>query len=344
MKVLITNANFETRGGTQGFVRCLTSGLESLGHLVLAYTNDPDQSRRLVKDDRLPMVTDIENPPFLPDVIHAQHHLDAMPALTALPEVPAIYHSHGAIWKDCVVKHPRIYRYLAMSRTSAHRIAVESNISPNDIEIFPNAVDLERFTKVRALPERPGRVLFFNRHHTADSATVSAIREATSKCGLELDCIGYYFGRLTEEPENVLPSYDIVFASGLSAIEALASGCAVVVLGRTSCGEMVQPENFDALRSTNFSIATNSPPPSAEKIEVQLDRYSPKGCSLVTERIRREADFRKSVTRLVEIYQSVIEQHRTRSPDPRAESLAMSKYLRRIVPVVRVTDSMLARN
>jgi hypothetical protein len=65
---------------------------------------------------------------------------------------------------------------------------------------------------------------------------------------------------------------------------------------------------------------------------------------LVTERLRCEADFRKSVARLVEIYQRVIEQHRTRSPDPRAESLAMSKYLRRIVPVVGVTDNRLARN
>ena len=107
---------------------------------------------------------------------------------------------------------------------------------------------------------------------------------------------------------------------------------------------MVVPENFDAFRGTNFSIATNSPPPSVEKIESQLRRYSPKSCALVTERIRREADFRKSVTRLVEIYQRVIEHHRTRSPDPRMESLAMSKYLRRIVPVVRLTDSMLARN
>lgn len=344
MKVLITSNNFETRGGAQAFVRCLANGLESLGHSVLVYTNDSHQRQRLSENDLLPLVTDIEDLPFLPDVIHAQHHLDAMPALAALPGVPAIYHSHGAVWKDCVVNHPRIYRYLAASRTSAHRIAVESNISPEDIEIFPNGVDIKRFTKVRRLPTQPARVLFFNRHHAADSAAISAIREATSKRGLELDCIGYYFGRLTDEPENVLPSYDIVFASGISAIEALASGCAVVVLGRTSCGEMVQPENFDAFRETNFSIATNSPPPSVEKIEMQLRRYSPQSCALATERLRCEADFRKSVIRLVEIYQRVIEQHRTRSPDPRAESLAMSKYLRRIVPVVRVTDNMLARN
>jgi glycosyltransferase involved in cell wall biosynthesis len=344
MKILITNTNFETRGGAQGFVRGLTGALQSLGHSALVYTNDPGQSERLLENDSLPLATDIENLPFSPDVIHAQHHLDAMPALAALPGVPAVYHSHGAIWKDCVVKHPRIYRYLVMSRTSAHRISVESNISPDNIEVFPNAVDLNRFTKVRTLPKQPRRALFFNRHHAADSPTVSAIRVATSKRGLELDCVGYYFGRSTEEPENVLPSYDIVFASGLSAIEALASGCAVVVLGRTSCGDMVQPENFDSFRDTNFSIATNSPPPSIERIETQLRHYSPKNCAVVTERIRREAGFGKSVTRLLEIYQGVIEEHLTRSPNPRAESFAMSKYLRRIVPVVRITDQMLARN
>jgi hypothetical protein len=160
---------------------------------------------------------------------------------------------------------------------------------------------------------------------------------------LELDCIGYYFGRLIDAPEKVLPRYDIVFASGLSAIEALASGCAVVVLGRTSCGEMVQPENFDRFREANFSIANNSPPPSVEKIEDELRRYSPEACSRVAERLRDEADFRKSIAKLVSIYERVVEQHRVCPPDFRGESLAVSRYLRRIVPLIRKTDEMLGR-
>jgi glycosyltransferase involved in cell wall biosynthesis len=338
MNVLITCTNL-AHGGAQSVARSLAHALRSLGHSVMVYSNEPARGEPALENPAR-VALDLENLPFRPDIIHGQHHLDAMTTLTALPGVPAIYHSHGAIWKDCVVKHPRIYRYLAVARTAAHRIAIESNISPGNIDVLLNSVDLSRFTEVRTLPAQARRVLFFNRHHHADSETVSAVREAVAKCGLELDCIGYYFGGLTDAPERVLPCYDIVFASGLSAIEALACGCAVIVLGRTSCGEMVQPENFDRFREVNFSLPNNSPPPAPAKIEAELSRYSPQACAAVTERLRDEADFGKSIAKLVGIYERVIEQHRSRPSDLRAESLAVSRYLRRIVPLVRKADEM----
>ncbi len=341
MNVLITSTNL-AHGGAQSIVRSLARGLQGFGHSVVAYSNISSQCDPPL-DDLVPVAPDLENLPFQPDIIHGQHHLDAMTAVMALPGVPAIYHSHGAIWKDHVVKHPRIYRYLAISRTAAYRIAVESNISPDNIEVLLNGADLTPCTEVRTLPAQARRALFFNRHHRRDSETVAAIREAVSRRGLELDFIGYYVGQLVDTPEKILPSYDIVFASGLSAIEALACGCAVIVLGRTSCGEMVQPENFDKFRMANFSIANNSPPPSIEKIKAELDRYSPTSCAAVTERLRDKADFRKSVAQLVNIYEGVVEQHRAHPPDPRAESLAMARYLRQITPLVRETDEMMEK-
>jgi hypothetical protein len=339
MNILLTCTTL-AHGGAQSIVRSLTRGLQNLGHSVIAYSNEPEPREPMPENDPVPVAFDLDHLPFRPDIIHGQHHLDALTALTALPGVPAIYHFHGALWKDCISKHPRIYRYLAVSRTAAHRIAVESNISPANIDVLLNSADLSRFTKVRTLPAQAGRALFFNRHHRADSETVSAVREAVSRRGLELEGIGYYFGRLTDTPEKVLPSYDIVFASGLSAIEALACGCAVIVLGRTSCGEMVQPENFDRFRGINFSLANNSPPPSVARIEAELARYSPQSCAVVTERLRDEADFSKSMAKLVEIYERVIDQHRARPIDMRAESLAVSRYLRRIVPLVKKTDKL----
>jgi glycosyltransferase involved in cell wall biosynthesis len=341
MNILMASTNLGY-GGAQSIVRSLSRGLKKLGHSVIAYSNEPERREVGLESDPVPVASELESLPFRPDIIHGHHHLDAMTAMTALPGVPAIYHFHGALWKDCVIKHPRIYRYLAVARTAAHRIAVESNISPDNIEVLLNSADLARFKEVRTLPAQARRVLFFNRHHRADSETVSAVREAVSKHGLELDCIGYYFDRLSDAPEKVLPSYDIVFASGLSAIEALACGCAVIVLGRTSCGEMVQPENFDRFREVNFSLANNSSPPSVARIEAELGRYSPQSCAAVTERLRNEADFTKSIAKLVDIYEGVIEQHRARPSDMRDENLAISRYLRRLVPLVRKADEMVS--
>lgn len=341
MRVLITNTRLEGRGGAESFVKDLARGLQSRGHSVLGYSAETVHRERLLENDVIPVATDLEGLPFRPDIIHAQHHLDAMTALTALPGVPALYHCHGAVWRECAPKHPRIYRYLTVTKTLAERMVVESNIAPADISVLLNAVDLARFSTVRTPPARPTRALFFNSRHEQNGDTVSAVREAASRRGLDLELVGLGFGVMMLAPEKALPSYDIVFASGRSAIDALACGCAVVVLGRTSCGEMVRSDNFDRLRQANFAIAVNSPPPSAETIAAELDRFSAEDCAEVSRRIRSEASFHEAVDALIPLYEDVIDRHRRVEPDLREEVLATSRYLRRIAPLIKMTDRML---
>ena len=341
MRVLLTNTRLDGRGGTESFMRDLARGLESRGHTLMAYGSDTQQQERLLENDVMAVATDLEHLPVRPDVIHAMHHLDAMTAIASLPGVPALYHCHGAVWRESVPKHPRIYRHLAVSTTLAERIAVEFNLAPDTITVLPNGVDLSRFRSVRSLPRRPARALFFNSRHRPDSDTLAAIREAAARLQMDLDCVGTPFGRSTREPEKLLPEYDVVFASGRSAIEALACGCAVVILGRTSCGELVRLENVASLRDRNFSIAVNSPPPSPDRIVAGLEHFSPEECAAVSARLRQEADFGQTVDALLAIYQQIVEQHRRAEPDPAAEMRAMARYLRRLVPLIKLTDRAL---
>ena len=338
MNILITNSCLESLGGSQSFVRDLGLGLQNLGHTVMAYSSDPGDREVLCQNGMVPTTDQLEKLPFRPDVIHGQHHLDAMAAIIALPGVPAIYHCHGAVWRECPPRHPRIYHYLAMSRTLAERIMVESNIAPAEITVWLNSVELGRFANVRTLPLRPARALLYNKMHGLDSPTTTAITEAASRLGIVLEFAGRKFDRLISDPQNFLPNYDIVFASGKSAIDALACGCAVIVLGRTSCGEMVVPENFDRLRQANFAIAVNSPPPSADKIERELRRYSAEPCTFVSQRVRHEADASLSAEKLVSIYEQVIARHQSTQPDLPAEMLATAQYLRKITPLVQICD------
>jgi hypothetical protein len=159
-----------------------------------------------------------------------------------------------------------------------------------------------------------------------------------------LDFAGERLGARITKPEQVLPDYDVVFASGISAIEAMACGCAVVILGRTSCGELVASHNFDRFRRVNFSIAVNSPPPSAANIALELERFSAEDAASVCARVRQEADFEQSVDTLVGLYAQVIEHHRTVASNPHEELLAAARYLRHIVPLIKMTDSMLDEN
>ncbi len=344
MRVLITNNTLRVRGGAESFVRDLVGDLQNCGHTAMFYSTDTEEAEHLAVGDIIQAVDDLEKLPEQPDIIHAQHHMDAMTALTAFPNIPAIYHCHGAVWRESVPRHPRIHHYLAMSRTLRERMIIEFNLAPNNVDVFLNGVDPRRFCKVRKLPQQPRRGLFYNKVSHRKSPTARAVESAAADFGIELDWIGRNFERMIGDPENVLPNYDVVFASGRSAIEALACGCAVVILGRTSCGEMVMPENFDRFRQVNFSIAVNSPPPSADEISRQLRHFSPERCKLVTERIRIEADSRTEVRTLIEIYERVIEQHRTTKIDAREELLALSHYMRRLVPLVRITDELQMQN
>lgn len=341
MRVLITNTRLDGRGGTETFTRQLARGLQSRGHTVMAYSSDAAELPRLLESDVIPVATDLTRLAVRPDIIHAQHHLDAMSALLSLRGVPAVYHCHGAVWRESVPAHPRILEYLAVSDTLAERLAVEFSIPPDRISVLLNAVDLSRFQPRGNPPGRPGRALVYHSRHDARSAPVRAIAEATTRRGISLDCVGARFGRATERPESLLQDYDLVFASGLSALEALACGCAVVVLGRTSCGALVGDANFDRFRRVNFSLPVNAAPPSASSIGCEIDRYDPAEVLRVSSRTRAEAGFDRLLDALVPVYERVVASHAGAVEDPDAESRAAAHYLRRIVPLVKMTDRLL---
>ncbi|MEM7147279.1 MAG: glycosyltransferase [Verrucomicrobiota bacterium] len=343
MKVLITNASLErrARGGTQGFIQDLARSLQKRGHSVMAYTSDPTQSRRLLHEDKIPVATDLENLEFVPDVIHGQHHLDAMSAITALPNVPAIYHSHGSIWKECLPLHPQIYQYVTVSRFQAERHLVESNLSAKNITVIPNGIEIARFPTVRDLPDRPKTALVYNRAAHKEHALTQTIETACRELGIKTDIIGLSSGNTIDNPEEVLPTYDVVFASGLSAMDAIACGCAVSILGRESCGSLVTDENFDRFREANFTIPANATPTTVADITRELSRYSADATRKATARMRCEGDFETVVDQLVDIYEKAITMHRENPPDPRLGILAVGDYLQTIVPLVKVVDDYL---
>lgn len=340
LRVLITNNRLDLRGGSEVFVRDLARELQRRGHTVIAYSSDLRESARMTELDPIPVASDIAEMTMRPDIIHGQHHLDAMTALFSLPGVPAIYHCHGAVWQETQPVHPRIHRYVAMSEFLARRIALESNVAADRIEVLPNAVDLRRFNRVRS-PMQPCRIaLFFNGHHSPDSPVVKEAREAARRCGLAFDTIGRPFGTWTDSPETTLPDYDIVFASGKSAIDALACGCAVIVLGRSGCGELVRPDNYERLRAANFSLPSDSDPPRADAIEAELRRYAPDDVSTVTQRLREDADFVRYVDRLESIYRRTIAEQAASPPESGAEWKAAGRYLRTLVPMIKQLDDM----
>jgi hypothetical protein len=91
---------------------------------------------------------------------------------------------------------------------------------------LPNFADLSQLPPRAPLPPRPARALVFS--NSAD-AHLWAVRAACERHGVPVEAIGAGVGQLAAEPAALLARYDLVFAKGRAAIEALASGAAVIL-------------------------------------------------------------------------------------------------------------------
>lgn len=338
MKVLIPTNRSDLFGGAETFTRDLALGLARRGHTVAVFNDGFYKSARPMESESIDVIRDIRSLSFIPDIIHGQFALETAVALSALPGVPAVFHCHGGGYFGAPFRHPRIYRYVAITPSLAQRLVIEMRLPESAMVVVPNGVDLQRFTRVRTPPARLARALFYNSYHREDSPTLRAIREAAAISGLALDEIGRRLGSSIDNPEEFLAGYDLVFASGKSAIEALSVGCAVVAIGLTGCGELVDLDNFDRLRRANFSVAVNSPPAGARGVAAEIARYAPDVCAAVTKRTRQEANGDIAILRLEEVYADAIERNRTQDADILAEHDAMARYLRRVAPFVSAME------
>jgi hypothetical protein len=173
-----------------------------------------------------------------------------------------------------------------------------------------------------------------------------AIGEAGLKTGIDIEFLRTPgIGQRRVNPEKFLLDYDLVFASGRSAIDAMACGCAVIVLSGASggwaavnCGELVDENNFARLRQANFAIPVNAPPPSIDAICSEIERYTAAGTAAVSRRIREVAGLEAYVDRFLDVYGRVMASWWTRAADLRAEQRAASEYLRSLARWAMLAD------
>src|SRR2546429_281603 len=86
-----------------------------------------------------------------------------------------------------------------------------------------------------------------------------------------------------------VPRYDLVFASALTALEAMACGRAVVVCDGRGLAGFVSPERFAHWRSCNFGLRTLAPEVSTSGVLREIDAYDAGSAAEVGRRVRQEA-------------------------------------------------------
>jgi glycosyltransferase involved in cell wall biosynthesis len=329
LRVLFTHRALEKRAGTELVTLELARGLRERGHQAIVYSTRLGAVAEEFHRATIPLVDDLTKLAVPPDVIHGQHHLDALTALLHFPGVPAIHVCHGWLpWEEAPLVFPRIRRYVAVDETTRDRLEFAGGIAPERIEILLNAVDLAQFPPRSPLPDRPRRALVFS--NLADESThLPALRQACREVGIEVDVAGRAAGRPVTNPGELLPAYDLVFAKGRSTLEALAVGNAVVVCDADGLGEMVTAENFARLRQRNFGFRCLDRPVTTAAAAAEIARYDAADAAAVSRLVRAEAGLDAAVDRYLDLYEQVIADHRE-LPAPTAleESRATAAYLR----------------
>jgi hypothetical protein len=306
VKILITNAALASWTGSELYARDIARGLRSRGHTPFLFSFSLGPLAEELRREGFVVVDDLTDLPESPDLIHGQHHAEAMAAIAFFPAAPAVFFCHGTEpWEEIPPHHPRIRRYVAVSDGVAEHVVLRAGIPERTVDVVVNFVDTARFTARGPLPPRPRRALVFS-NYVGESDFLSAVREACGRLDIALDVIGEGVGRPVKNPEGILGDYDVVFAIGRSALEAMAVGAAVILCNTEGIGGLVTPADRERLRRGDIGRASLTLPATADGIERELRKYDAPAAAAVRDHVRAEATLAGALDRVIGIYERAI--------------------------------------
>lgn len=258
-----------------------------------------------------------------PDVIHGHHSGPAMTALAAFPDVPAMFVAHSVAEFDRPPSHPSIRRYFAVS-SFLREFWSTPDVPLERFEILGNPVDTNALSLRPALPVRPATALVVAKL----PGQLEAIRAACASRGLKLKEVGWGIDKVSDDLPALFQRADIVFASGRSAFEAMASGCAVVLTEGAGTFGMVTTETLDRVTELNGSSRLLSLRPSVQTLTDAIDSYDPRNAAQVAQRVRDVKSLDVHGERLLAIYEEL----RASGPVPSSDSMALANFIEAYVP------------
>jgi len=339
ISVLFTNNALDARAGSETYVRDVSVALLRRGHHPVAFSLVLGRMADELRRATVPVIDNLAHLTAPPDVIHGHHHLETLMAALAFPDVPIVHFCHGWVpWEEIPLQHPSIRRYVAVDEVCVDRLIREEGVPPERTELLLNFVDLERFRPRGPLPQQPTRALVLSNGATADGYT-RTIGVACAARGISLDIVGLRRGNPTDAPETLLGAYDLVFAKGRAALEAMAVGCAVVLADTAGCGPLVTPGNFDRLRMRNFGIRELHHVHDSVWYGQQIAEYYAEAAADVCARVRAEASMEAAVDRLLMIYNAAM----ATPPVARDPFRATAEHLRRVALPLKQAHTLSTR-
>jgi hypothetical protein len=339
LRILITNNTLAERAGSEMYVRDIALALTRRGWEIVVFSLVLGEVAEELSKASVRVIDDFKALDAPPDIIHGQHHIETCLASLRFPKVPVVYFCHGVIpWEEIPPKLPTIRHYVAVDDAVFDHLVHSHEIPSDRITRIYNFADLARFKPRSPLPERPEKALVFS--NSASGVTqLPAIEQACGDLSIRLDVVGRDSGKPCPEPEEILGSYDLVFAKARAAIEAMASGCAVILCDAGGAGPLVTMENVSLLRPWNFGFRTLTLPLSAEYLKSQIRLSQSADATAVSNWIRSHASMDQALPQIEATYAKVLEEH-SLSPSIGEWELATAVADYMLVPARRIKELM----
>lgn len=340
MNILITNHGLDARAGTELYVRDLALGLKGAGHTPVCFAPVLGGVAEEIRAAGVAVTDTLDGLPA-PDILHCHHHHTTALACLAFPEVPALFVCHGVLpWQEApLARFSNIRRWAAVSEACRRKL-LDAGVPEDLIVLRLNGFDDARFTTGEPAAneaDRQARALLFS--NIAQPVDLLPFRAACAAHGMRLDHAGRA-GKVLGAPEEELPRYGLVFAKGRAAIEAMATGCAVILADYGKTGPLVTSANFDVLRQENFGIAVINNPPDEAALRDTIRRIDWEDAAKVSARIRAEAPFANTVADYLDDYAAI----RAEGPADASRIADEARaYLSAILPHLSERDALAGR-
>ncbi|NMB57093.1 glycosyltransferase family 4 protein, partial [Candidatus Beckwithbacteria bacterium] len=219
MKILITNFRYLGFTGTETFIYSLLKFLRL--NKINATFYSPFLGGEIVERTRrlgikcVDNLEEIKNEQF--DLIHCQQDLVAILSRFYFPKTPIVMLKHGFLTP--IDTHSGLVQFNYYGGISHELVKIweKEKIAKNRLFLFPNSVDLEKFSCFSPLPKIPQKLLVFNPR--IDQKAKLIIKNVATKNHLAVKFLG--LGKRIFNVEDRIKKADIVLTLGRAAYEAM---------------------------------------------------------------------------------------------------------------------------
>ena len=331
MDILITQHRLTDRGDSELYTLELAHQLIQQGHCVIVYCPRMGPLADAFLAATIPVVDCLSSIENAPDIIHGQSGIETLTAMIRFTETPVVYVMHD--WSSPFDRPPllaRIRKYIAVEKTCFERLTIKVGCPAERTTTLQPSVDIQKFWKRKPLPDQPKRALFYS--DDLDQGPLTDLQAACDQHDISLDRSAAVLKECEQPLETILPKYDLIFAHGRCAAEAVAVGCSVVLCSKSKSGPMISFREVGRFYRFNFGMRLVPHNHSKGRLSHVIKTYDPADADNACNWLRETAESNQWISQLVEYYQSAIDEFKSdqdfwTSHAKMAETQQMAEFL-----------------